>query len=158
LDVNEELVKQVDLNVLSSRQYCVVLNPVGENGKNRWGIKELRKGEKSFFLQPGESLEKGIQNIYVLNEHQNLLVRAIEVYEDKNGKYKPGESFVVKGPCEFIPPINVEILQERKNIQLSHNEGIYVQRKDTGQVRLVQGPQAYCLEPTEEFWEKQLDP
>ncbi len=41
IDVNEELVKQVDLIVLSSRQYCVVLNPVDKNGKNQWGIKEL---------------------------------------------------------------------------------------------------------------------
>jgi len=43
-----------------------------------------------------------------LNEHQNLLVRAIDNYKDAKGKdYAPGESFVIKGPCEFIPPINV---------------------------------------------------
>lgn len=59
---------------------------------------------------PGEELEKGIQNIPVLNEHQNLLVRATNFYKDPKGKeYLPGESFVVKGPCEFIP-YNVEIL------------------------------------------------
>jgi major vault protein len=86
-------------------------------------------------------------------------VRAINKYTDAQAKeYQPGESFVIKGPCEFIPPINVEILSERKNIQLSHNEGIYVQRRDTGQVRLVQGPQTYCLEPTEELWQKELEP
>lgn len=82
LDVNEQLVKEVELTVLSSRQYCVVYNPIGENGKNKWGTKELRKGERSFFLMPGEELEKGIQNIPVLNMHQNLLVRAINFYKD----------------------------------------------------------------------------
>jgi len=41
LNVNEQLVKEVELTVLSSRQYCVVLNPVGENGKNQWGTNEL---------------------------------------------------------------------------------------------------------------------
>ncbi len=55
IDVNEEFVKNVDLTVLTPRQYCVVLNPVKE-GKNQYGEKEIRTGETHFFLQPGESL------------------------------------------------------------------------------------------------------
>ena len=52
----------VDVTTLTSRQYCVVLNPVDPNtGKNKLGSKKLIKGENSFFLQPGETLSAGIQ-------------------------------------------------------------------------------------------------
>lgn len=31
---------------------------------------------------PGETLEKGIQAIYVLGEHQGLILKAIEKFDD----------------------------------------------------------------------------
>lgn len=156
LDVHEELVQYSNLVVLNQRQYAVVMNPVVD-GKNQWGVKVIRN--EVFFLQPGEKLEGGIRNTYILTENQNLYVRANHTFKDEKGQeFKAGESFLVKGPCTYIPPIEVEILQERPNIQLSHNEGIYVQRRDTGEVRLIQGPLSYCLEPSEDLWEKHLDP
>ena len=55
----------VEITTLTSRQYCVILNPVGENGTNQLGGKMLMKGECSFFLQPGEELEAGIQVLHI---------------------------------------------------------------------------------------------
>ena len=37
------------------------------------------KGEKSFFLKPGEDLEDGIQDMYVLGDDEGLVLRALEV-------------------------------------------------------------------------------
>ena len=55
LDVNEEFVKEVMITSLSNRQYCYILNPMN-NGENQFGQKILVKGEKKFFIQPGEEL------------------------------------------------------------------------------------------------------
>ena len=40
--------------ILNSRQYCVVLDPVGSDGRPQLGTKELRKGSDAFFLHPGK--------------------------------------------------------------------------------------------------------
>jgi major vault protein len=80
-DVYEQVVGEVKLTSLNSRQYCVVVDP-WKNGKQVIGQKELRRGEASFFLKPGESLEKGIQNVYVLQEDEALLLKAVESYKD----------------------------------------------------------------------------
>lgn len=42
----------------------------------------LSQGERSFFLQPGESLEQGIQDVYVLSEEEGLVLRAVEAFND----------------------------------------------------------------------------
>ncbi|KAJ8250927.1 hypothetical protein GJAV_G00214840 [Gymnothorax javanicus] len=83
--VCEEVVGVVDVTVLNSRQYCVVMDPVGADGKPQLGQKRVIKGEKSFFLQPGESLEEGIQDVYVLSEEEGLVLRATEAFMDTHG-------------------------------------------------------------------------
>jgi len=40
------------------------------------------RGEKSFFLMPGERFEKGIQNVFVLGEDEGLILKAKESYTD----------------------------------------------------------------------------
>lgn len=40
------------------------------------------QGERSFFLQPGEHLEQGIQDVYVLSEEEGLVLRAVEAFSD----------------------------------------------------------------------------
>ncbi len=67
---------------MSSRQYCVILDPIGADGKPQLGKKKLVKGEKSFFLQPGEKLENGIQDVYVLGEDEGLILRCVEAFDD----------------------------------------------------------------------------
>jgi major vault protein len=76
-DVYEEIVGEVRITTLTNRQYCVVLDPYGREGKPVYGTKQLRKGPASFFLLPGERLEQGIQNIHVLGAEEALLLRAV---------------------------------------------------------------------------------
>lgn len=72
----------VNITTLSNRQYCIILDPCGHDGKPQLGQKKLVKGEKSFFLLPGERLEKGIQSVYVLGEDEGLILKAIEAFTD----------------------------------------------------------------------------
>jgi major vault protein len=72
----------VNITTLTNRQYCVILDPVDDKGVPQLGRRKLVKGEKSFFLMPGEKLEKGIQNIYVLGEAEGLILRAVEGFSD----------------------------------------------------------------------------
>lgn len=61
----------------------MILDPVDDKGVPQMGRKKLVKGEKSFFLQPGELLEKGIQNVFVLGEDEGLILKANEEFVDK---------------------------------------------------------------------------
>merc|ERR1712061_495832 len=81
-DVYEEVKGSVHITTLTSRQYCIILNPVGLDGKNQLGVAKLVKGEKSFFLLPGEELENGIQDVFVLGDDEGLVLRALEKYSD----------------------------------------------------------------------------
>jgi len=51
----------------------------GEDGKPQLGHRKMVKGEKSFFLKPGEELEQGIQDMYVLGDDEGIVLRALEV-------------------------------------------------------------------------------
>ena len=73
-DVYEKVVGEVQITTLTSRQYAVIRDPVDANGVQRFGRKELRKGECSFFLKPGERLEQGIQNVIVLGEEEVIII------------------------------------------------------------------------------------
>ncbi|KCV68236.1 hypothetical protein H696_05160 [Fonticula alba] len=167
LDVHEQLVKYVNITTLSSRQYCVILDPVcPTTGKNMLGQRKLLRGEQSFFLKPGESLEKGIQSVYVLSSDQGLVLRALEEFTDTSVRpgaaagagpvtYMPGDRWMIFGPCEYVPPTSVEVVCQRETIPLSENEGIYVRDNRTGQVRLVHS-QSYMLREEEIFFNKEL--
>nr|Q90405.1 RecName: Full=Major vault protein; AltName: Full=MVP100; Short=P100 [Diplobatis ommata]CAA61041.1 MVP100 [Torpedo marmorata] len=160
--VEEEVVGQVEVTTLGTRQYCVVLDPVGADGKPQLGQKLVVKGEKSFFLQPGEHLEAGIQDTYVLSEEEGLVLRAVEAFEEKDeaGKVhcrKPGDRWMIRGPVEYVPPVTVEVLSYRHAIPLDQNEGIYVRDLKSGKVRAVIG-ESYMLSQDEELWEKTLPP
>jgi len=62
---------------------------------------------------------------------------------------------VIQGPCDYIPPVQVEILEKRRVIALDENEGIYVRDIKTGRVRSVIG-ESYMLKNYEELWAKEL--
>lgn len=166
-DVHEEIVGTVDIITLTNRQFCVIVDPV-VNGVQKRGTRELRKGETSFFLFPGEQLENGIENVCILADDEAVLIQANEAFtEENNGKdstsqtltvkREAGERWMVHGPREYIPPIQVQILEVRRAIPLDNNEGVYVRDKKTGHVRAVKG-QTYMLQPTEELWAKTLPP
>ncbi len=62
---------------------------------------------------------------------------------------------MVYGPCSYIPPVEIEVLENRSRKVLDKNEGIYVRDTKTGQVRSVIG-EAYMLKSYEELWEMEL--
>jgi major vault protein len=159
-DVYERVVGEVNITTLNSRQYCVVLDPFDRRtGKPQMGAKLLRRGEESFFLLPGERLESGIQSVYVLESDEALLLRArealIEDPKDEKSVRAPGDRWMIYGPCDYVPPTQVEIIERRKAIPLDETEGIYVRDIKNGRVRAVTGS-VYKLLPYEELWEKDL--
>lgn len=177
-DVHEAIVGSVDIVTLTNRQYCVIVDPVVDGVQKR-GTRQLRKGETTFFLLPGEKLENGkIEDVCILADDEAVLLQAIESFtedsttasddQDANSnnnnptpqtdiKREAGERWMVHGPREYIPPIQVQVLEVRKAIPLDTNEGVYVRDKKTGHVRAVKG-QTYMLQPTEELWSKYLSP
>jgi len=157
-DVFERVVGEVSLTTLNSRQYAVVLDPISkETGKPQLGMRQLRQGETNFFLQPGEKLEAGIQNVYVLGSEESLLLRAREAMQDGPETRNPGDRWMIAGPCDYVPPVSVEIVEKRKAFPLDENEGIYVRDMKSGKVSAITG-QVYKLSPYEELWEKELPP
>ncbi len=158
-DVYEEVVGNVNITTLSVRQYCVIVNPIGGDGKPQLGHRKMVKGEKSFFLQPGENLEAGIQNVYILGEDEGLVLKSLEAFRDDSVEppvdRQPGDRWMLKGPTEYIPPVQVVVVARRKAIPLHDNEGIYVRNTKTGGVRAVIG-QTYMLGEDEELWEKKI--
>lgn len=159
-DVHEEVLGIVNITTLNSRQYCVIVDPVSdEDGKNQLGKRKLIKGEASFFLQPGEKLEHGIQDVYVLGEDQGLILQAKEAHFDEANEVqrKPGDKWMIRGPTEYVPPVEVNVFAKRTAIALDENEGIYIRDLKTGKVRAVCG-RTYMLTHDEELWEKDLPP
>jgi len=161
--VYEEVLGLVSLITLTRREYCVVRDPIDAEGKPQLGRRELRQGSDSFFLEPGEALETGgIQAVHVLAEDEALLLRALEGFDDtaKDGtvtQRSPGDRWMVHGPRDFIPAVELEIVEKRTAIPLDENEGIYVRGVSDGKVRAVKG-QSYMLRSNEELWEKELPP
>ncbi|CAF1087677.1 unnamed protein product [Rotaria sp. Silwood1] len=156
LSVYEQLVAVVDVITLNSRQYCVILDPVA-HGKPQLGKKKLIVGEKSFFLQPGEKLENGIQDVFILGEDEGVILKCIEAFKDEqvNVNRNPGDRWMIRGPTDYIPPTQVEVVTRRKAMPLDENEGIYVRDIKTGCVRAVIG-ETYMLTQDEELWQKEL--
>lgn len=62
---------------------------------------------------------------------------------------------MIHGPCDYIPPTEVQVIERRAKIALDKNEGIYVRDTNTGSVRSVFG-EAYLLKSYEELWEMDL--
>ncbi|XP_071850070.1 major vault protein-like isoform X2 [Apostichopus japonicus] len=159
-NVHEEVVGVIKITTLTNRQYCVILDPVGPEGKPQLGQKKLVKGEKSFFLQPGEKLEQGIQDVYILGEDEGLILKSQEAFKDDQAADKqrqPGDRWMIRGPKEYVPPVEVEVIHRRKAIPLDENEGIYVRDTKSGKIRAVAGI-TYMLNQDEELWAKELPP
>lgn len=159
-EVFEEVVAEVTQTVLSRKEYCIVMDPIDSKGRNQLGKKELRKGVTSFFLHPGEDLDGGILNSYILEADEALVLSAVDHFDDDSAQKKchrsPGDRWMIFGPVEYIPPIEVAVKAQRKAVPLCENEGIYVRDTQTGAVRAVMGPQSYLLRAYEELWEKDL--
>lgn len=155
-DVYEQVQEKLNIYVLNRWQYCIVIHPIGDDGRNRFGQKELRRGETNFFLKPGEILENGkIYDNILLSDDEALLLLAKEKYEDEYGSHEPGERWMVYGPRNYVPDIQIQVLELRRSIPLDENEGIYVRDIHTGEVKMV-SEKTYLLGAHEELWEKEL--
>lgn len=158
--VYEEIVGDVRITTLSRDQYCVVDNPVGKDGMNQWGFRDLRVGEATFFLLPGEKLEGGrVKSAEVLGEDEAVLLRANESFtETLDGKEvlrSPGERWMIYGPRKYVVPVQVTKVCKRSAIPLDQNEGIYVRDTQTGKVYTITG-QTYMLKVNEELFMKTI--
>jgi len=161
-EVGEKVHSIIKRSVLRKQQFCIVLDPVGKDGRPQFGKKELRVGPDSFFLKPGERLEDGVQNAYLLQNDEALILSAIDAFEDislgEPKKRLPGDIWMICGPQVYIPPVTVKVNLKRSPIPLGKNEGVYVQNKKTGKVRTVIGPLSYLLNEHEALWEKEITP
>merc|ERR1719242_1886422 len=156
--VYEQVVKEVQITVLTNQEYAVIVDPYdAETGTNRLGQKKLIRGEATFFLQPGERLRAGkVDAVEILSEFEGLVMTAEKEFVDDQGVTRgPGDRWLVKGPCEYVPPKESTILARRQAIPLDKNEGIYVRNIKSGDTRKVTG-ETYMLNEDEELWEKSL--
>lgn len=155
-DVYEEVKESVSVTILTNRQFCIILDPIGADGKNQFGSKKLVRGEKEFFLHPGETLESGkVQDICILLEDEAVVLRAILPFTDGDVQRTPGDRWMVKGPQDFCPTVDMEIVSRRKAMPLDENEGVYIRNVKTGKVRAVIG-ETYINNQDEELYCKEL--
>lgn len=87
----------------------------------------------------------------------SYLEHACILFVQKELPRRPGDRWMIRGPSEYVPPVEVEVVARRKAIPLDENEGIYIRDIKTGRVRAVCG-QTYMLTQDEELWEKELPP
>jgi len=118
--VYEEVVQEVELIVLTKSTYCVIRDPVDEKGVPKLGSKTLVKGPKSFFLQPGETIDKDegvIRKAIILAPDDGIWVTAVEEFlETRNNSRKrlPGDVWLVTGPGMYWTPIEAKIQKRIK--------------------------------------------
>ncbi len=65
----------------------------------------------------------------------------------------PGDRWMIRGPLEYVPPVEVDVVTKRKAIPLDENEGIYVRDIKTGKVTIVHctlGYPLYMYPPTQQ--------
>ena len=109
-----------------------------------------------FFLNPGEYLETKIEDVVLLGENDSLLLKARDSFEEGKESRKAGETWMIHGPRDFLPGLQVEIIEKREAIPLKENDGVYIKNKKTGEVTLVTGEQRYVLTQDEVLWRKEL--
>jgi len=62
---------------------------------------------------------------------------------------------MIRGPGEYVPPVEVEVVTKRTAMPLDENEGVYVRNVKTGKVRAVIG-ETFMMNQDEELWEKEI--
>jgi major vault protein len=73
-------------------------------------------------------------------------LRSTEAFKDTEMDVErvPGDRWMIRGPAEYVPPVEVEVVTQRTAIPLDENEGIYVRDIKTGRVRAIIG-ETYML-------------
>lgn len=60
---------------------------------------------------------------------------------------------MIRGPLEYVPPVEVEVVTKRKAIPLDENEGIYVRHVKSGKVRVQEMNRLLELGIAPWFWQ-----
>lgn len=116
LDVYEEVLGKRNLIILTNREYTVLENPIGENGKADLGTKKIIKGPKRFFLQPPYERQIGeISSVIVLQYNQAIYLKAKESFFDGalNRNRRPGDLWLHRGPGEYWPVLEADIIARK---------------------------------------------
>jgi len=131
-DVYEEVTREVELIVLTKTAYCIIKDPVDEQGKPQLGTRKLVKGEKSFFLRPGELIDGNSQPIHqarILSPDDGIWVKAkeefMDVYGGRQVKRKPGDVWLCVGPGQYWTPIEAEVTRQIKAFLRIEPLGLY---------------------------------
>jgi len=126
-DIGEEVITTVYLNVLTSSQYCVILDPVNKDGIAQLGEREVRPGPCTFFLKPGETFATYISDKYILSADADLwLTSKQEFFDENNVKRRPGDKWIIYGPREYCPPTEVQVTNQQYAILKIESLNIYI--------------------------------
>jgi len=121
---DEILIGKVNLTQVLKKEFIRIGNPV-INGKNAYGSQKVVRGEISFFLQPGETLALKQTPIYVLTAQQAIEVLCLTSFEDNSTgesiKRHVGEEWLIQGPREYCPTVEVSVLRNRQAITFGDN-------------------------------------
>lgn len=86
------------------------------------------------------SLTFDVLNKMKNQEHDTLHPCFLEIQINKiflqGVQRNPGDKWMLKGPREFCPTVEMEVVSKRKAIPLDANEGVYVRNVKTGKVCL----------------------
>jgi len=111
LNVEETLLAKTEIVSLTKREYVRIQNPVGSDGVPKFGHQEIRKGECTFFLKPGETIVEK-KEVEVLTATEALEVQSLEDHT-KPERHQAGERWLIIGPKEYWPELNIQILGRR---------------------------------------------
>ena len=67
------------------------------------------------------------------------MIKASETFTEGEVVHTSGDRWMVRGPVRYVPSTKVVVLEERKNLVLDKNEGVYVRDTRAGDVKLVSG-------------------
>ncbi len=70
-----------------------------------------------------------IINLPILNLIVKIYIKQINVkfmFNYQGTDRNPGDRWMIRGPTEYVPPVEVEVVTKRTAIALDENEGIYV--------------------------------
>ena len=110
-------------------------------------------GPTSFFVRPGETmLTSDPQSAFILGDDEALVLFAVKDFtesaigEEEGATVKrcAGERWLLRGPSDYIPPIEAEVIDRRRTIVLGNSEGIYVRDVRSGTINTVMGTKMQC--------------
>ena len=88
---------------------------------------------------------KVVYYLYCALGNSQIIVEVVSTYFELGNtnlntqeiQRQPGHLWMVKGPCEFCPSVEMDIITRRKAIPLDENEGMYVRDMKSGKVRFT---------------------